>query len=271
MAHIEETRFFINSGGKIRLSAFDPADTSLMPDKQQAAAAVEKDLAKMASLQARFYAEHERALLIVLQGMDASGKDGTIRHVMKGVNPLGCSVANFKTPAGEELDHDFLWRIERVMPRHGHIGVFNRSHYEDVLIVRVHKLVPKKVWKARYDQINRFEQLESELGTVIMKFFLHISKEEQKRRLEARLTNPKKNWKFSPADLEERALWDDYQAAYEDVLNRCSTKVAPWYIIPADHKWFRNWMVAKTIVDKLESLEPKYPRPKVDLSQIRIK
>jgi PPK2 family polyphosphate:nucleotide phosphotransferase len=157
------------------------------------------------------------------------------------------------------------------MPRHGHIGVFNRSHYEDVLVVRVHQLVPNKVWKARYDQINRFEQLEVELGTIILKFFLHISKDEQKRRLEQRLADPNKNWKFSLADVQERALWDDYQKAYEDALNKCSTKEAPWYIVPSDHKWFRNWMVATAIVDKLDSLKPKYPQPKTDLSQIRIK
>jgi PPK2 family polyphosphate:nucleotide phosphotransferase len=225
-----------------------------MPDKDKAKVQVQLDLENMRDLQDRFYAEHERALLILLQGMDTSGKDGTVKHVMTGVNPLGCSAFSFKAPAGEELDHDFLWRFERAMPRHGHIGVFNRSHYEDVLTPRVHKLVPRNVWQARYDQINRFEQLQTELGTVIMKFFLHISKEEQKRRLEARLVNPNKNWKFSLADVQARAFWDDYEEAYEDALNKCSTKVAGWYIVPADHKWFRDWMVATAIVDKLESL-----------------
>jgi PPK2 family polyphosphate:nucleotide phosphotransferase len=241
-----------------------------MPDKVKAEERIQKDILKLQELQDRFYAEHQRALLIVLQGMDASGKDGTIKHVMRGLNPQGCTVASFKVPAGEELDHHFLWRVERVMPRKGHVGVFNRSHYEDVLVSRVHKLVPKKLWKERYDQINRFEQLEIELDTVILKFFLHISEDEQKKRLEERLASPKKNWKFSPADVKERELWDEYQNAYEDILNKCSTKAAPWHIIPADHKWFRNWMVATTIVGKLESLDPQYPPPKVDLSKLRI-
>ena len=271
MTNINKTHFLVRPEKKVRLSDYDPADTSLMPDKDKVKNEIQKDLETMADLQDRFYAEHERARLIVLQGMDTSGKDGTIKHVMKGVNPLGCSAFSFKVPTGEELDHDFLWRFERAMPRRGHIGVFNRSHYEDVLVVRVHQLVPEKVWKARYDQINRFEQLAAELGTVILKFFLHISKEEHQRRLEARLINPRKNWKFSLADVQERALWDDYQKAYEDALSKCSTKAAPWYIVPADHKWFRDWMVATAIVDTLKSLKPKYPAPRTDLAQVRIK
>ena len=271
MPNIDKTRFLVKPHKKIRLADYDPADTSLMPDKEKVKVEIEQDLEQMRDLQDRFYAEHERAVLIVLQGMDTSGKDGTIKHVMSGVNPLACSALGFKAPAGEELDHDFLWRFQRVMPKYGHIGVFNRSHYEDVLAVRVHQLVPKKVWKARYDQINRFEELAVELGTVILKFYLHISKEEQKRRLEERLANPNKNWKFSLGDVQERALWDDYQEAYEDALNKCSTEAAPWYIVPADHKWFRNWMVATVIVDKLKSLKPQYPPPKTDLTQIRIK
>ena len=270
MIDIDKSRFRVKPGGKIRLSDYDPADTSLMPDRAKADVKTQKDLLKLQDLQDRFYAEHQRALLIVLQGMDTSGKDGTIKHVMRGLNPQGCTVVSFKVPVGEELDHHFLWRVERAMPRHGHIGVFNRSHYEDVLAGPVHDLVPKKVWKKRYDQINRFEQLESELDTVILKFFLHISKDEQKKRLEERLKSPSKNWKFSPLDVKERELWDDYQDAYEDVLNKCSTKSAPWYVVPADHKWFRNWMVATIVVEKLKSLSPKYPRPKADLSKIRI-
>jgi PPK2 family polyphosphate:nucleotide phosphotransferase len=253
-----------------RLAERDPADCAGLK-KPQAKELRATDLEQLAELQDRLYAESTRSLLVVLQGLDASGKDGTVKHVMSGVNPMSCSALSFKAPAGEELDHDFLWRFERAMPRQGHIGVFNRSHYEDVLVVRVHQLVPKKVWKARYDQINRFEELETELGTVILKFFLHISKAEQKKRLDARLADPNKNWKFSLADVQERALWDDYQEAYEDALNKCSTKAAPWYIVPADHKWFRDWMVATVIVDKLKSLNPKYPRPKADLAQIRIK
>jgi PPK2 family polyphosphate:nucleotide phosphotransferase len=242
-----------------------------MPTKKEAEKEIKKDIERLGELQERLYAEHNRSLLIILQGMDASGKDGTVKHVMTGLNPRTCTVVSFKVPAGEELDHDFLWRIERAMPRKGYIAVFNRSQYEDVLAARVHKLVPREVWKERYDQINRFEELKTELGISMLKFFLHISKGEQKKRLEERLASPGKNWKFSHADLKERELWDDYQEAYEDALNKCSTKWAPWYIVPADHKWYRNWMVARTIVEKLESMDPKYPPPQTDLSQIRIK
>jgi PPK2 family polyphosphate:nucleotide phosphotransferase len=268
---IDQSRFRVKPGTTVRLSDYDSADTKLMPDKSKAEAEIKKDIGWLEELQERLYAEHQRALLIVLQGMDASGKDGTIKHVMNGLNPQACTVASFKVPAGEELEHDFLWRIERAMPRKGYIGVFNRSHYEDVLAARVHKFVPREVWKERYDQINRFEQLKTDLGTSILKFFLHISKDEQKKRLEERLASPQKNWKFSMADAKERELWNEYQDAYEDALTKCSTKWAPWYIIPADHKWYRNWMVARTVVEKLESLDPRYPPPKVDLSQVHIK
>jgi PPK2 family polyphosphate:nucleotide phosphotransferase len=268
---IDESRFRVKPGTKVRLSDYDPADTRLMPDKAKAGKAIVRDIERLDELQNGLYAEHQRSLLVVLQGMDASGKDGTIKHVMSGLNPQACTVASFKVPAGEELDHHFLWRIQRVMPRKGHIGVFNRSQYEDVLAVRVHKLVRSEVWKQRYDQINRFEKLETELGTSILKFFLHISKDEQKKRLEQRLASPGKNWKFSMADVKERELWNDYQDAYEDAISKCSTKWAPWYIIPANHKWYRNWMVARTIVEKLDSMNPKYPPPKEDLSKIRIK
>ncbi|HEU0046806.1 MAG TPA: polyphosphate kinase 2 family protein [Nitrososphaera sp.] len=268
---IDESRFRIKPGSKVRLADYDPADTRLMPDKTKAEAAIAKEAERLEELQERLYAEHLRSLRIVLQGMDASGKDGTIKHVMRGLNPQACTVVSFKVPAGEELDHDFLWRIESAMPRKGYIGVFNRSQYEDVLAARVHKLVPAKVWKERYGQINRFEELKSELGTTILKFFLHISKDEQKRRLEERLASPRKNWKFSMADVTERKLWNEYQKAYEDALTKCSTKWAAWYIVPSNHKWYRNWMVARTILEKLESLDPEYPPPKVDLSKIRIK
>jgi PPK2 family polyphosphate:nucleotide phosphotransferase len=267
---IDDSRFRVKPGSRIRLSDYDPADTRLMPDKNEAQKEIKKDIERLDEFQARLYAEHRRSLLVVLQGMDAAGKDGTIKHVMSGLNPQACTVSSFKVPAGEELDHDFLWRIERVLPRNGYIGVFNRSHYEDVLAVRVHKLVPKEIWKERYDQINRFEELKTELGISILKFFLHISKDEQKKRLNARLEDPQKKWKFSRADMKERELWDEYQEAYGDVLNKCSTESAPWYIIPADHKWYRNWMVARTIVEKLKSMNPKYPPPQTDLSQIHI-
>jgi PPK2 family polyphosphate:nucleotide phosphotransferase len=268
---IDESRFRIKPGTSVKLSDYDPSETKLISDKAKAEKEIDKDIERLDELQERLYAEDRRSLLIVLQGMDASGKDGTVKHVMTGLNPRTCVVASFKVPAGEEVAHHFLWRIQRAMPRRGYMGVFNRSQYEDVLAARVHKLVPREVWKERYDQINRFEELETELGTSILKFFLHISKDEQKRRLEDRLVSPGKNWKFSMADVKERELWDEYQAAYEDALGKCSTKWAPWYVIPADHKWYRNWMVARTVVEKLESMNPRYPPPKEDLSKIRIK
>jgi PPK2 family polyphosphate:nucleotide phosphotransferase len=267
---IHESRFRVRPDTNVRLSDYDSVDTRLMPDKTKAEKEIAKDIETLDELQERLYAEHQRSLLVVLQGMDTSGKDGTIKHVMSGLNPQACTVTGFKVPAGEELDHDFLWRIERAMPRKGYIAVFNRSQYEDVLAARVHKIVPPDVWKERFDQINRFEQLKTELGTSILKFFLHISKHEQKKRLEERLASPGKNWKFSMADVKERELWDEYQDAYEDALSKCSTKWAPWYIVPADHKWYRNWMVARAIVEKLQSLNPKYPPPQEDLSRIRI-
>ena len=216
---------------------------------------------RCASCRRSLYAESKHRLLIVLQAMDTGGKDGVIRHVMSGVNPQGCQVTSFKVPTAEELAHDFLWRIHQQVPRRGYIGIFNRSHYEDVLVVRVHDLVPKKVWQQRYEQINQFEKLLSETGTTILKFFLHISKDEQKRRLEARRDTPEKQWKFSLGDLKEREYWDDYMDAYEDALTRCSTRWAPWYIVPANQKWYRNLVVARTIVKTLESFDMKYPEP----------
>jgi len=206
----------------------------------------------------------------VLQGMDTAGKDGTIRRVMSGINPRDCRVVSFKAPSQEELDHDFLWRVHRECPRRGEIGVFNRSHYEDVLIVRVRGLVKKEVWSARYDQINRFEQHLAENGTRIVKFFLHISKAEQKERLEARLADPSKNWKMNPTDLEERKLWDDYQRAYEDAISRCSTAHAPWFIIPADKKWFRDLAVSSIMVEMLEGMDLRYPKAEFDSSKIKV-
>ena len=197
-----------------------------------------KLLKRLDDLQYLFYAVKKRALLIVLQGIDTGGKDGTIRHVMSGVSPQGCRVTSFKSPTPEELAHDFLWRIHAAVPEKGDFGIFNRSHYEDVLVVRVHKLVPKKVWKARYDEINAFEKLLVENRVHIVKFFLHISKDEQKKRLEARITDPQKSWKISAADFAERKYWDDYVSAYEEALSRCSTESAPWFVIPANHKWF---------------------------------
>jgi PPK2 family polyphosphate:nucleotide phosphotransferase len=215
------------------------------------------------------WAEGERALLVVLQGMDTSGKDGTIRHVFCGVNPLGVRVTPFKAPSEEERKHDFLWRAHRAVPANGEMGLFNRSHYEDVLIVRVHAFVPEPVWRARYDAINDFERHLAEEGTTIVKFWLHISADEQRRRLQARLDDPAKRWKFNPDDLTERKLWPEYRAAAEEMLARTATPEAPWYVVPADHKWYRNWAVSRMLVDTLEEMNPQYPEPK-DLGHYEI-
>ena len=201
-------------------------------------------------------------MLVVLQGIDAAGKDGTIRHVMGAFNPQGCPVTSFKVPSADELAHDFLWRIHRRVPGKGEIGVFNRSHYEDVLVVRVHDIVPKAVWSRRYDQINAFEQMLAEEGTTIVKFFLYIDKDEQRERFQARLDDPAKRWKFRLGDLEERKRWDDYIAAYEDALSRCSTDDAPWYVIPSNRKWFRNLAVPTSSATRSRTLDPRYPEPR---------
>ena len=251
-------------GKKVHLRDFDPGYTGGLK-KAEAAEELEHNVAALADLGYRLYAENQRALLLVLQGMDTSGKDGTIRHVMQGFNPQNCQVTPFKQPSIEELAHDFLWRIEREMPRHGHIGIFNRSHYEDVVVVRVHSLVPKAEWSSRYDRINAFEDLAVRGGTTVVKVFLHISKEEQRQRLQARLDDPTKRWKFDEGDLRERQYWDDYQAAYEDALTRCNTEQAPWYIVPADRKWYRNLSVSRILIDVLRRLDPQYPEPKKEL------
>ena len=228
-----------------------------------------KTLDRLDELQYTLYAEGKRSVLMVLQGMDTSGKDGTIRHVMSGASPQSCKVTSFKVPSSHELAHDFLWRIHQAAPEKGQIMIFNRSHYEDVLVVRVHDLVPKKVWEERYDEINRFEKYLTENGTTILKFFLHISKEEQKERIQARLADPAKHWKLSEADLKEREYWDDYIDAYEDALTKCSTKYAPWYIIPANHKWFRTLAVSKILVEALEKMNPKYPTSELDINRMK--
>jgi PPK2 family polyphosphate:nucleotide phosphotransferase len=254
-------------GQKVELDDFDPDDTSLLPGGK---AAAEQQLAatgkRLGELQELLFAAHERKLLIVLQGMDTAGKDGTIRHVMRGFNQQGTRVVAFRKPSVEELDHDFLWRVHAKVPAKGEVVVFNRSHYEDVLIVRVHELVPKPVWRMRYDQINTFEQMLYETGTVIVKFFLHISQDEQRKRLQARVNNPKKCWKFEQDDLTERKLWKDYMRAYEDALSKTSTDWAPWYVIPANQKWYRNYLVGSIVADTLDKLHLKYP--KCDLSGV---
>ncbi|WP_457629107.1 polyphosphate kinase 2 family protein [Oceanithermus sp.] len=225
---------------------------------------------KLSELQARLYAEGQRALLVVLQGMDTAGKDGTIRRVFRMVNPQGVKVTSFKKPSELELAHDYLWRVHARVPARGEIGIFNRSHYEDVLVVRVHNLVPPGVWSRRYDHINAFEQMLADEGTRIVKFFLHISKEEQKRRLEARLEDPKKRWKFNPADLAERELWDDYMAAYAEALGRTSSDHAPWYAVPADRKWQRDLIVARVLLETLEAMDPQFPKVDFDPEAIHV-
>jgi len=260
----------VKPGSHVSLKDFDPGDTASFrspADVDDTLGKLQKELNK---LQYLFFADARYALLIVLQGMDTAGKDGTIRHVLSSVSPLGVQVTAFKTPTEREREHDFLWRVHQVVPRFGHIGIFNRSHYEDVLVVRVHEMVPRKVWKARYEQINDFEKMLARNRVVILKFFLHISKDEQKRRLEERLHDPTRYWKFALSDVEERKFWADYRKAYEDALDKCSTKWAPWHIVPADNKWYRNLVVAETIVDTLRGLDLKFPEPSIDLSKIVI-
>jgi PPK2 family polyphosphate:nucleotide phosphotransferase len=264
-------KFVVEPGSKVRLDRIDPSDTGKVGSEDEAKAQTEKDLARLRDLQQKLYAEHRRALLVVLQAPDAGGKDGTVRHVFSGLNPLGASAHAFKEPTPEEKAHDFLWRAHKVTPAHGNVSIFNRSYYEDVLVVRVDELVPKEVWSKRYERINEFEKNLSQEGTRILKFYLHISKDEQLRRFEQRLTDPKKRWKISEADYAERARWDDYVQAYEDALERCSTERAPWYVIPANHKWFRNLAVARIVADALDEMDIQIPPPSVDLEEIRRK
>lgn len=259
----------ISNGEKAKLSKYDPDDTLGWEKGAKTKASLAKAVEKLDGLQYLMYAEHKRALLIVLQGVDTAGKDGTIRHVMSGVSPQGCHVTSFKVPTAEELSHDFLWRIHRAAPAHGIIGIFNRSHYEDVLAARVHNLVPKEVWSKRYDEINEFEETLTENNTVVLKFMLHISKDEQKKRLEERIKDPDKHWKLSEADFQERKYWDDFVDAYEAVLTRCNTKPAPWYIIPSNKKWFRNLAVSHIVVEALENLRMKFPPPTVDVKKLK--
>lgn len=263
-------KLVIPPGTRVKLGDRNPEETLGYKKDEATEVAVAKSIRRLDELQYLLYAEHRHALLVVLQGMDASGKDGTIRHVMTGLNPQGCRVTAFKAPTPEEAGHDFLWRVHRAVPSPGDIGIFNRSHYEDVLIARVRKLVAKDVWSRRYDPINQFEQLLAENGVVLVKCFLHISKDEQKRRFEKRLHDPAKQWKLSPADFEERAYWDQYQEAYEDALTRCNSDAAPWFIIPANKKWFRNLAVARVLVEALEALDMKFPKPSLDVSRFKL-
>jgi len=256
-------------GKRIALDDIDPADTGKYKDKDAAAAGEKKWLGRLFDLQAKLSAESQQALLIVLQGLDAAGKDGTIRHVFAGVNPQACQVHSFKAPTPNELAHDFLWRIHTACPPRGVIGIFNRSHYEDVLAVRVEKLLPEKVWRKRYDQINEFERTLTESGTRVLKFYLHISKKEQRARIKERLQDPSRNWKFSESDLDTRSKWRPYREAFNDALTLCNTEWAPWHVVPADHKWYRNVVIAETVVETLEDMNPKYPKPKIELDKYR--
>lgn len=253
----------VKPGSKLSLKAVDPDETGdykkSEQGKEEAKAETATLIASLDGLQERLYANATRSLLVVLQGMDTSGKDGTIKSVMSGINPQGCKVVAFKTPSKEELAHDFLWRVHREVPPKGFIGIFNRSHYEDVLITRVHGWVSDKVVKRRFDQIKEFEEMLGENGTTVLKFFLHISKDEQKERLEARIADPEKRWKWNSGDLEERKLWDDYLNAFEDMMSATSTAEAPWYIVPANRKWYRNLMVADRIVEALKEMHLKMP------------
>lgn len=261
--------FTVVPGSRFDLAQVD-ADADGGLDKERAKTALATERARIQALQEKLYAERQRSLLVVFQAIDTGGKDGTIRAVLEGVNPQGCTVASFKVPSTEEQDHDFLWRYHRATPARGMIGVFNRSHYEDVLVVRVKNLVPEPVWQARYGLINDFERLLTESGTHVLKFFLHISKDEQKKRLEERIANPDKHWKFDPADLVERKAWDAYQAAFSDALTRCSTPQAPWHVVPANRKWFRNLVIARTIADTLEAMDPRFPQADHDIAGMRV-
>jgi len=255
-------RWRVRPGEKMELARREAASTTGAPGgRAQTEEATLPLHDELGALQDRLWAESRRSLLVVLQGLDASGKDGTIRHVFRGVNPQGTTVASFKAPTAEEQGHDFLWRVHRRVPAAGEIGVFNRSHYEDVLVVRVHRLVPETVWQARYDLINAFERTLAQGGTTVVKFFLQISFDEQDRRLRSRLEEPDKRWKAQAADFAERRHWDEYQRAYTDVLERTSTDAAPWFVIPADHKWYRNWAVSQVLLHTLEKMDPRYPDP----------
>jgi len=271
MAKSFAARYRIKPGTRAHLDRRDPGDRKAFPDRKDAEKRSIKDGEVIDRLQDRLYAEGKRALLVVLQGIDTAGKDGTIKHVFKETGALGVSVTAFRKPSEEELAHDFLWRAHLVAPRRGTIGIFNRSHYEDVLVARVRKLAPEDEIERRYDQINGFEKILAENGTTILKFMLHISKKEQRERLQARLDEPESRWKFNPSDLDDRKLWDKFMAAYELALDRCSTDWAPWHVIPADHKWARNAAIAAIVRETLEEMDPKYPKPDWDPKSFVIK
>ena len=264
----ELSKFLIKPGTKVNLKNFNTDYTGSL-QKEQSKIELDELHLKMSKLQYKLHAEKKQGLLIVLQAMDAGGKDGTIRDVMHGFNPQGCKVTGFRAPHEMEIDHDYLWRIHKKMPARGEIGIFNRSHYGDVLVVRIHNLVPKSQWEKRYSHINDFEKMLSDEGIKILKFYLHISKKEQQKRLEQRIANPTKHWKIDEADFEERKFWNRYMNAYQEVLEKCSTSWAPWHIIPADKKWYRNLIVAKIITKTMEDMNLKFPKSKLDKEKIQ--
>ena len=261
-------RYQVTDGKGFRLADHDPAADSGVAGKQEGRAEVAELTARLDDLQEKFFADGRYKLLVVLQGMDTSGKGGAIRKAFEGLDPAGVHVASFKAPTSEDLDHDFLWRIHPHTPANGKMTIFDRSHYEDVLVVRVHGLAPKLRWKARYDHIRAFEQMLADEGTVIRKFFLHISKDEQRKRLQARIDDPSKHWKFRMGDLSERERWDDYQDAYEEAIRRTATRDAPWIVVPADHKWHRDLVICRTLVDTLEGLDLRWPEAEDDLTGV---
>lgn len=261
-------RFRVKPGSKFRLSDHDPGFTDKYESEEEAKAELDHYQRRLRELQDRLYVGQTHSLLIVLQALDTGGKDGTINHVLGAMNPQGCRVAHFREPSAEEAAHDFLWRAHKAAPQRGEVVIFNRSHYEDVLVVRVRDSVPKAVWSQRYKRINGFEKELAENGTLVLKFFLHISKPEQLRRLKARIDDPAKHWKLNEGDYADREHWDDYMDAYQDALRKCSSADAPWYVIPADHKWFRNLAVARIVVEHMDGLKLDYPKPSVDLKKI---
>ena len=263
-------KLIVKPSSKIRLKHFDPGYHGKHESHKSALPEIQENRQKMEDLQYLMYAENKLSLLIVLQGLDAAGKDGVVRHVLTGMNPSGCVAVNFKEPTAKELAHDFLWRVHPHVPAKGSVAIFNRSHYEDVLVVRVHGLVPEKVWSKRYDQINDFEQLiVTENNTTILKFFLYISKQEQLDRFKKRLDDPTRQWKISESDYKEREYWGDYIKAFEDVLTKTSTDHAPWFIIPSNHKWLRDLAISQIIVRQMEAMRMQFPKPTVNLAEIR--
>lgn len=264
-------RFIVTPGRRVKLDRIDPSFPDMPAAKDEIAALTEKNGARIADLQTRIYAERRQSALIVLQGLDAAGKDGVVKHTLSALNPLSCTATAFKVPTPEEAAHDFLWRHHKAAPARGWFSIFNRSHYEAVLIERVHKLVPRKAWSKRYEDINAFERLLHRNGTTVIKLFLHMSKEEQLRRFKDRLDDPQKRWKISEADYAERRFWDDYMEAYEDALSKTSSKRAPWYVVPSDHKHVRNFLASEIIAETLEELRISKPKPTVDLEAIKKK